>query len=74
VVILRYKILPWWLAVLGAAEVAANVAELAGLFSRHGALAGGFADGIGQILWVIWVAAVSVSMAWRCRASAKPTR
>lgn len=74
VVILRHKILPWWLAVLGAAEVAANVAELAGLFSRHGALAGGFAYGIGQVLWLIWVAAVSVSMAWRCRASAKPTR
>jgi hypothetical protein len=50
------------------------MAELAGLFSRHGVLAGGFAYGIGQILWVIWVAAVSVSMAWRCRADARPAR
>jgi hypothetical protein len=72
-VIWRYRVLPRWLAVLGTAEVAANVAELAGLSSRHGALAGGYADGIGQILWVAWVAAASVCLALRCRA-AKPAR
>lgn len=71
IVIWHNRILPRWLAVLGAAEVAANVAELAGLPARHGALAGGYADGAGQILWVLWVAAASVCMMLRNPASPK---
>jgi hypothetical protein len=64
-VIWRYGLLPRWLAVVGAFEVAANLVELAGLSSRHGALAGGYAEGIGQIGWVLWVAAASLCMAFR---------
>ena len=44
--------------------------ELARLAFRTGALAGGYADGIGALPWVLWVAAASVSMARR----AAPTR
>ena len=64
-VIWRYRLLPRWLAVLGAFEVAANLAELAGLASRHGVFAGGSLEGVGQIGWVLWVAAASVCMALR---------
>jgi hypothetical protein len=64
-VLWRRRLLPGWLAVLGAIEVAANVVELAGLSQHHGILAGGYADGIGELAWVLWVAAVSVLMAFR---------
>jgi hypothetical protein len=64
-VIWRFHILPRWLAVLGVAAMAANVMELAGLAFRTGALAGGYADGIGALLWALWVAAASISMARR---------
>ena len=62
IVIWRQRILPRSLAVLGAAEVAANVVEFLGLAARHGALAGGNFYGIGLILWLLWVATVSVIM------------
>ena len=64
-VIWRRRLLPRWLAVLGAAEIITNIFELAGLCSRQGALAGGYTDGIGPIIWVLWVAAASVCMALR---------
>jgi hypothetical protein len=63
VVIWRSCVLPRWLALLGAAEVIVNAVELAGLFFRHGALAGGYADGIGALLWALWVAVASVCVA-----------
>ena len=69
-VIWRRHILPRWLAVFGVVAMTVNVVELAGLASRTGALAGGYADGAGALLWVLWVAAASVSMARR----AVPTR
>jgi hypothetical protein len=62
-VIWRTGVLPRWLAVLGAAEIAVNLVELAGLSTRHGTLAGGYADGVGPLLWMVWMAAASVSMA-----------
>ena len=68
-VIWRSHILPRWLAVLGVAAMAANVVELAGLAFRTGALAGGYADGIGALLWALWVAAASISMARRAGAT-----
>jgi hypothetical protein len=70
IVIWRSRILPRWLAVLGAVEAAANLVELAGLSARHGVFAGGYADGAGQILWVLWVAAASLSMTFRHHARA----
>jgi hypothetical protein len=68
-VIWRRGVLPRWLAVVGMAAIAANAVELAGLASRHGALAGGYAYGVGALLWVVWVAAASVCMALRFGAS-----
>jgi hypothetical protein len=65
IIIWRRRILPTWLAVLGGAEVVANVVELVGLSYQHGTLAGGYADGIGLILWVIWVGAASGCIALR---------
>jgi hypothetical protein len=69
----RHRILPRWLAILGVVAVAANVVELTGLASRHGSLAGGTTDGVGLILWIVWVAAVSVSMGIRDVAAGAPT-
>jgi hypothetical protein len=65
VMLWRHRFLPGWLAILGAIEVATNVVELAGLSQRDGVFAGGYAGGIGQIGWVLWVAAMSVFMASR---------
>jgi hypothetical protein len=73
-VIWRCHLLPRWLAVLGALEVAASVIELAGLSSRHGTLAGGYAGGVGQLGWVLWVAAASVCMAFRCHSTRAAAR
>jgi hypothetical protein len=63
VVIWRTHVLPRWLCVLGAIEVAVNIVELIGLASRSGSLAGGYAGGIGPLLWVGWFAAASICMA-----------
>jgi hypothetical protein len=73
-VLWRRRLLPGWLAILGAVEVAANVVELAGLFARDGALAGGYAAGIGEIAWVLWVAAASVCMAFPHNSNGAPAR
>jgi hypothetical protein len=72
IAIWRSRILPRWLALLGVAGVVVNVVEIAGLASRHGALAGGYADGIGALLWALWVAATSVCMARLAKASKEP--
>jgi hypothetical protein len=74
VAIWRTNILPRWLCVLGAVEIAVNVAELVGLASRHGTFAGGYAGGAGPLLWLGWFAAASVCMALRARTAAKPAR
>lgn len=63
IIIWRYRVLPRWLALVGVAAVVANMAELVGLSSRHGAFAAGYADGIGELLWLLWVAAASVCTA-----------
>ena len=42
-----------------------NLVEIAGLFSRNGWNTAGYAYGLGPILWVIWVAAVSIAMMLR---------
>jgi hypothetical protein len=62
VAIWRTGVLPRWLSVLGAAEIAVNVAELSGLSSPHGALVGGYAFGTGPLLWIVWFAAASACM------------
>jgi hypothetical protein len=66
-VIWRTGVLPRWLSVLGAAEIAVNVVELTGLSSRHGALAGGYAFGTGPLLWIAWFAAASACMTLKTR-------
>jgi hypothetical protein len=63
VVGLRTGILPRWLVVLGAIEVAINLVELAGLGSRSGVNAAGYAAGVGPLIWSLWAAAASVSLA-----------
>jgi hypothetical protein len=67
VVIWRTGVLPRWLSVLGAAEIAVNIVELTGLSSRHGPLAGGYAFGVGPLLWILWFAAASACMTLRAR-------
>ncbi len=62
VVIWRWRALPRWLLILGALEIIANIVELAGLFSRTGANAAGYGAGVGPFLWVVWVAALSVTL------------
>jgi hypothetical protein len=62
VVIWRTGVLPRWLSLLAAAEIAVNLAELCGLASRHGAFAGGYAFGVGPLLWLGWFAAASACM------------
>ena len=49
IVIWRWRALPRWLLVLGAAEIIANIVELGGLFSRTGANAAGYGDGVGSV-------------------------
>jgi hypothetical protein len=72
VVIWRTGVLPRWLSVLGAAEIAVNLAELAGLSSRHGAFAGGYAFGAGPLLWIAWFAAASACMTLKTHAQPAP--
>jgi hypothetical protein len=50
---------------VAALEITLNAVELAGLFSRAGADAGGYAEGLGPFVWLIWVASVSVCLARR---------
>lgn len=64
-VIWRKRVLPRGLAILGVIEVAVNILEIIGLPAKHGALAGGYVDGIGPVVWVLWVAATSICMAIR---------
>jgi hypothetical protein len=68
IVIWRTGVLPRWLSVLGAAEIAVNVAELSGLSTRHGAFAGGYAFGAGPLLWIVWFAAASACMTLKTHA------
>ena len=65
IVIWRSGALPRWLVVLGAVEIVANGVELIGIFTRTGANAAGYAAGVGPFVWVLWVAAVSLTMALR---------
>ena len=65
VIIWRTNVLPRWLCILGAIEVALNVVELIGLSSQHGVLAGGFALGVGPFVYIVWFAAASICMATR---------
>ena len=61
----RTGVLPRWLCALGALEIVVNLVELLGLASRHGSFAGGYAAGVGPLLWVVWFAAASACLAWR---------
>ena len=61
IVIWHTRALPRWLAGLALLEVAANVAELAGLAATRGTDAGGYAAGVGPVLWVLWAAALAVT-------------
>lgn len=71
VVIWRTGVLPRWLVVLGAIEIVVNVVEIAGLFSRSGFNDGGYVDGIGPFVWVVWVAAVSICMVIKVSSTSK---
>jgi hypothetical protein len=61
----RSGALPRWLIGLAGLEIALNACELGGLFARGGADAGGYAEGLGPFVWLIWVASVSVCLARR---------
>ena len=65
VVILQTRMVPRWIAGLGLAVVAINVVELSGLASREGPNAGGYAAGVGPLVWAVWVAALAIAMV-RC--------
>jgi hypothetical protein len=68
VVIWRTGIVPRWLVALGAIVIAVSLVEIAGLPSRTGWNAAGYAFGLGPIVWVIWVAALSITMMLRAPA------
>ncbi len=70
IVIWRWRALPRWLLVLGAAVIIANVVEIAGLFSRTGSNAAGYGDGVGPFLWVLWVAALSICLVMKAAPAA----
>jgi hypothetical protein len=57
-IIWRTGVLPRWLALLGLAEAAVNVVELAGLMAARGSDAAGYAAGIGPLLWTLWAVAL----------------
>ena len=61
IVIWRTGALPRWLAVVALMEVSANAAELAGLAATNGADAGGYAAGVGPVIWVLWAAALAAT-------------
>jgi hypothetical protein len=61
IVIWRTRALPRWLAGVALLEVAANIAELAGLAATNGTDAGGYAAGVGPVLWVVWAAALAIT-------------
>jgi hypothetical protein len=63
IVIFRTGVLPRWLVALGAVEVVLNLVELAGLASRRGMNAAGYAAGVGPLVWSLWAAAASVCLA-----------
>jgi hypothetical protein len=65
VVIWRSGALPRWLVAVAALEITLNALELGGLFSRAGADAGGYAEGLGPFVWLIWVTSVSVCLTRR---------
>jgi hypothetical protein len=67
IVVWRTRVLPRWLGALGGVVVAVNITELIGLSSRDGALAGGYLDGAGALLWIAWFAAASVCLATKDR-------
>jgi hypothetical protein len=71
-IIWRTQVLPRWLCILGAVEIALNAVELIGLSSRHGILAGGYLAGIGPFVYILWFAAASISMAARARPHQPP--
>jgi hypothetical protein len=62
VVVWRSGALPRWLLAVAALEITINAVELGGLFGRAGADAGGYAEGLGPFVWLIWVAAVSLCL------------
>jgi hypothetical protein len=62
IVIWRRRLLPRWLVWLALAEVAVNVAELAGLFARSGLDASGYAAGAGPLLWILWAAVLCAAL------------
>ena len=67
IIIWRTQLLPRWLCILGAVEIALNAVELIGLSSRHGILAGGYVAGIGPFVYIVWFAAASICMAAQAR-------
>ncbi len=68
IVVWRTRALPRWLMALALVAVAVNIIELFGLFSRQGPNAAGYAAGVGPLLWVVWVAALSITLLSRNRA------
>lgn len=68
VVIARTGVLPRWLIALGGIEIAVNVIEIFGFFSRSGWNTAGYAAGAGPLVWAVWLGAVSICMMLRAPA------
>ena len=68
-VIWRTRMLPRWIVAVGALEIVVNIVELAGIASRRGANAAGYAAGVGPLVWVVWAGALSVLL-YRARPAA----
>ena len=66
-VVFRTGFVARWIAIVGLVEVVVNVVELSGLASRAGPNAGGYAAGVGPLLWAVWVVALAIALIRRIR-------
>ena len=62
VLALRTRLVPRWVAVLGVVVVTVNLVEVFGLTAHRGLDAGGYAAGIGPLVWATWVIAFAVGL------------
>lgn len=59
---LRSGLLPRWLIAIGAIEVVANIAEVAGILTKTGVNAAGYAGGVAPIAWILWAAGAAAAI------------
>ncbi len=58
----RSGLLPRWLVAIGAIEVVANIAEIAGIITKTGLNTAGYAGGVAPLVWILWAAGASAAI------------